>query len=316
MIAKIQRKILLIVMLFSIPFLAACQPTATPTPEQSTLVPVANLTKDQILTIGIVSPDPAGTIAGFQPMMDYMAKQLSEQGIVKGNVVVTPDLDTMVQKLKSGDVDLFYESPYGALYVYEKAEAIPLLVGWRKGVGEYHAFVMVRKDSGITSIQGLQGKLIAFADQGSTTGYFLPKAFMITSGLRLSEISANGTVAADEVGYMFAGSADNMITAVLQGKVVGGAEESSVYDALKQADKDQIVVVAQTKDVPRSLILASSTMSQALRDQIISVLKAAGNTDAGKAVLKGAKSTAKFDDFPLGVDGTIKLLQDIFAPVK
>jgi phosphonate transport system substrate-binding protein len=318
MFTKTSKNFLSLVMLIGIVFVSACQPKATPPPatEPPTSVPNANLTQDQILTIGIVSTDPAGTIKSFQPMMDYMAKQLSKQGIVKGSVVVTPDLDTMAAKLKSGEVDLFYESPYGALYVYEKAGAIPMLVGWRKGVGVYHALIMVRKDSGITTLQGLQGKLIAFADPGSTTGYFLPKALMITSRLKLSEKSTGDTVAADEVGYMFAGSADNMITALLQGKEVAGAEESSVYDGLKQEDKYKLVVLAQTQDVPRSLILASSTMSQALRDQIIAVLKAAGNTDEGKAALKGAKSTAKFDDFPMGVDATMKSLKDLFAPVQ
>jgi len=296
--------------------LSACQPQAAPTSAAVAPVPAVNLTQKQIFTIGVVSDDPAGTIEGFQPFADYMVKQLNDQNIVKGAVVVTPDLDTMVAKLKSGEVDLFYESPYGALYAYENAGAIPLLVGWRKDVGEYHAVIMVRKDSGIKSIQDLKGKLIAFSDAGSTTGYFLPKAFMITSGLSLSEKSTNGTVAANEVGYLFSGSPDNMIAALLQGKVAAGAEETSVYDALTQKDKDQLVVLAQTQDIPRSLILASSTMSKTLLERIISVLKEAGKTDEGKAALKGAKKTAKFADFPLGVEATMKFLQDLFAPVK
>ena len=299
-------------------FLSACQPKATPIPtsEAPTSVPNANLTQDQILTIGVVSDDPAGTIEGFQPFVDYLVKELSDPGIVQGQVVVTPDLDSMVEKLKSGEVDLFYESPYGALYVYENAGAIPLLRGWRKGVSEYHSLIMVSKDSGIKTIQGLQGKLIAFADPGSTTGYFLPKAFLVSSGLLISERATTSTIPADEVGYMFAGSAENMINAILLGTAVGGAEEASVYDGLKQEDKDKLVVLAQSQDVPRSIILASSTMSRALRERIISVLKAAGQTEEGKAALKGAKKTAQFDDLPLGPDATMIFLKDLFAPVQ
>jgi phosphonate transport system substrate-binding protein len=307
-----------ILCVFVLLFSAACQPkkAETPAPTQAQAAQTTDLTQEQVLTIGVVSDAPAGTIESFQPFVDYLVKQLNDPGIVKGDVIVTPDLNAMVEKLKSGEVDLFYESPYGALYTYENAGAVPLLVGWRKGVGEYHALIMVRKDSGITSLDGLKGQLIAFADPGSTTGYFLPKAYLITSGFNLSEQSGTASIAADNIGYFFAGSAENMVNAILLGKAVGGAEESAVYDELAQEDKDKLTILAQTEDVPRSLILASSTMSSNLRDRIIAVLKDANNNDEGTAALKGAKKTAKFGDFPLGAQATMDLLKELFAPVK
>ena len=85
--------------------------------------------------------------------------------------------------------------------------AVPLLRGWRKGVGEYHSIILVRKDSGITSVEDLKGKMIAFSEQKSTTGHFLPETYLVTSGLTLSEQTApNATVPGNEVGYIFAGS--------------------------------------------------------------------------------------------------------------
>jgi len=295
--------------------LSACG-KAIPSSELHTPVPAAKLTQEQILTIGIVSADPAGTIEGFQPMAGYLAKQLGDLGIKQGNIVVTADFDTMNEKLKSGEVDLFYETAYGALYAYQKAGAVPLLRGWRGGIAEYHSTIFVRKNSGITSIDGLRGKLLAFADPSSTSGYFLPKAFLISSGLSMSEKSTAITIPSGEVGYQITGSDDNVVSSIMLGNAEGGALEFDAYDAIKQEDKDQLRVLAQTQDIPRSLLLASPTMPLSLREQIVSLLKEAGQNEEGKAVLKGAKKTNQFDELPLGPEATMKLLQDLFAPVQ
>jgi|RhiMetdeSRZDD1v2_1073273.scaffolds.fasta_scaffold95083_2 phosphonate transport system substrate-binding protein len=316
MATKISKNPLSLITLIGIMILSACQPKATATSEAPAPGPSANLTQEQTLTIGVVSDDPAGTIEGFQPLMDYLAEQLGDLGIEKGSVVVTPDFDTMNEKLKSGEVDLFYETAYGALDAYENAGAIPLLRGWRKEIGEYHSTIFVRKDSGITSIDDLRGKFIAFAEPDSTSGYFLPKAFLISSGLSLSEQSATSAVPSGEVGYIITGSDENEVSFVLLGKAIGGGIEHDVFDDLKQEDKDQLTVLAQTQDLPRSLLMASPKMAQPLRERIISTLKEASQSDEGKAALKGAKKTTQFDDFPLGADATMKFIQDLFALLK
>jgi phosphonate transport system substrate-binding protein len=295
-------------------FLSACQPNAAPAGETLEPGAIANLTQEQILTIGIVSDDPAGTIEGFQPLMDYLVGQLGDLGIEQGNVVVTPDFDTLNEKLQSGEVDLFYETAYGALYAYQNAGAVPLLRGWRKDIGEYHSTIFVRKDSDVKSADDLRGKLMAFAEPDSTSGYFLPKAFLTALGLSLSEQSAASMIPAGEVGYLITGSDENVVSSVLLGKSVGGALEYDVYDGLKQEDRDQLRVLAQTQDIPRSMILASPTMPLALRERIINLLKEADQSDTGKAVLKDAKKTTKFDEFPLGPEPTMRFLEDLFAP--
>lgn len=308
-------KIVFVAVVVTALLLTACG-QATPTNEAPTPLVDANLSQEQIITIGIVSDDPAGTIEGFQPLMDYLAQQLSDLGIKQGQVVVTPDFDTMNEKLKSGKVDLFYETAYGALVAYENAGATPLLRGWRKEIGEYHSTIFVRKDSGITSMDDLRGKLIAFAEPDSTSGYFLPKAFLISSGLSLSEQSATSAVPSGEVGYIVAGSDENEVSFVLLGKAIGGGIEHDVFEDLKQEDKDQLTVLAQTQDLPRSLLMASPKMPQPLRERIVSILKEASQSDEGKAALKGAKKTTQFDDFPLGPEATMKFIQDLFASVK
>jgi phosphonate transport system substrate-binding protein len=316
MTTKISKKIISLMMVISIMFLGACQSKTVPISKSPTTVPDTNLTQDQILSLGIVSTDPAGTIKAYQPLATYLAKQLSDAGIVKGQIVVVPDIQTMVTKLKSGEVDLYYESAYGALYTYENAGAVPLVRGWRNGVSEYHSIIMVRKDSGITSLDGLKGKLLALSEAKSTTGGFLPRAFLISSGYTLLDQSTISSIPADAIGYLYTGSPDNMVSAVLSGKAVAGTEEGAVYDGLTQDQKNQVAIIAQTQDIPRSLIMASATMSSSLRDRVVAVLKAANQSDDGKAALASAKKTTEFDDLPLGAQGTMDFLQTLFAPIN
>ena len=306
-----------ILCVFVLTLAVACQPqfTATPAPISTTAAQSSDLSQDQILAIGIVSDDPAGEIEAAQPFADYMAKQLGDLGIKQGTIVITPDIDTMIEKLKSGEVDLYYESAYGALSAYKNAGAVPLLRGWRKGVSEYHSIILVRKDSGITSVEGLAGKMMAFSEQKSTTGHFLPEAYLVAAGFTLSEqptlISA---VPGNEIGYIFAGSPENMIASLMSGKVAAGAEEGAVYDGLTQEQKDQLVVLVKTQNIPRSFMLASAKMSVSLRERIVTVLKEAGNTEEGTAAIKCIKKTTIFDDFPLGTQATMAFLQNLFAP--
>ena len=297
--------------------LSACQAAPTPVSEISAPTQAVNLSQEQVLAIGVVSDDPAGEIEAAQPFADYMVKQLSDLGIKQGTIVVTPDIETMIEKLKSGEVDLYYESAYGALAAYEDAGAVPLLRGWRKGVGEYHSIILVRKDSGITSVEDLKGKMLAFSEQKSTTGHFLPETYLITSGLTLSEQAApTSTVPGDEVGYIFAGSPENMLASLMSGKVAAGAEEGAVYDDLTEEQNDQLAILAKTQDIPRSFLMASAKMNVSLRDRIATILKEAGNTEEGTAALKSMKQTAKFDDIPSGSQASMEFLQNLFAPVK
>jgi ABC-type phosphate/phosphonate transport system substrate-binding protein len=159
--------------------------------------------------------------------------------------------------------------------------------------------------------------MMAFSEQKSTTGHFLPEAYLVAAGFTLSEQpTLNSAVPGNEIGYMFAGSPENMIASLMSGKVAAGAEEGAVYDGLTQEQKDQLAVLVKTQDIPRSFMLASAKISVPLRERIVTVLKEAGNTEEGTAAIKSIKKTTIFDNLPLGTQATMEVLQNLFAPIK
>jgi phosphonate transport system substrate-binding protein len=293
--------------------LSACQPASVETP--STVAP-QQLTDEQIISIGIASDDPAGTIQDFQPLADYLAKNLAEDGILAGNVVVTPDQDSMNSRLQDGSVDLFFESPFGAMEAYE-AGAIPLLRRWKSGISQYHSLIVVRKESRITSAEELLGKMIAFEDPGSTSGYLLPKAYLVNLGFSVAEkAQATSPVEGNEIGYFFTGDMENSFAQVVEGIVDAAAIQSDDFEEFPQADKDQLNIVATTPDVPRHVALVSPLMPKALRDHLVDVLVGMEQTEEGKSVLQATEKTARFDRFPDGAVATLEALQELFAPIR
>jgi phosphonate transport system substrate-binding protein len=293
--------------------LGGCGPQAAPAAGGA---PGSTPTSDQVISIGIISGDPAGDTAAYQPLMNYLAAHMADLGIRQGQVVVEPDFDSMDAKIKSGEVDLFYETGYGALYTYQHAGTIPFLRGWKGGLSEYHSTFFVRRDSGITSLDGLRGHLLAFAEPDSTSGYFLPKAYLLASGYNIIAESTASMVPSGQIGYVSSGSDSNVVTYVLNGTAVGGALEYDTFDALQQSDKDQLTVLAQSQDIPRSFMMVSSAMSPAMRQRVSSLLKGAAQTADGQAALASAGGTKQFDDFPLGPDATIQMIQTLFAPIQ
>jgi len=64
----------------------------------------------------------------------------------------------------------------------------PIVVPREKdGTTYYYSVMVTRKDSGITSIEQMKGRSLAFADPNSTSGYLIPSATLKTSGIDLND---------------------------------------------------------------------------------------------------------------------------------
>ncbi len=99
-----------------------------------------------------------------------------------------------------------------------------LLRRWKKGIGEYHTVIFVRRDSGINRLEDLKGKLIPFDDPHSSSGYFLSKMALLQEGLTLvPRQSVHQSVMQNEVGYIFSDQA----TALLHDKYLDRGQGKS-----------------------------------------------------------------------------------------
>src|SRR4029434_5166415 len=136
--------------------------------------------------------------------------------------------------------------PYPTYVVNQVHGAGKLLVRrWKGGKAEYRSLIATNKNGGTNRIQDLRGKIIAFEDAESTSGYFLPQFFLPRNGFKVLPVSAlSATVPATEVGYVFAHTQDVLVEWVLSKQVAAGALREDDYAALDAQIKVDFIIVA------------------------------------------------------------------------
>ncbi len=189
---SLKQSLFIILLVVGTALISACQSTgATSLEDVPTPVPTA-AQEQQTLILGDVNEDVAEAVEEMQPLADYLAANLGEFGISKGEVVVAPDMESMSELLKNGDADIYFDSPYAATVVYNQAGAVPVLRGWKDGINEYYSVIVVHQDSGIKTLDELKGQVIAFEDPGSTSGYIMPKAHLLLAEGLGGDIAKSG----------------------------------------------------------------------------------------------------------------------------
>lgn len=309
-----QHRIVLLWLVLGLVIVSGCASEAIPTP---TVVPPLPSTTGRALVLGDISDEAIETIEGTQPTADYLATQLSAYGITEGMVKIAPDLETMAQWIANGEVDLYFDSPYPALVMSQQSGAIPVLRRWKYGVSAYHTVFFARKDAGLTSLDQLRGQIIAFEEPFSTSGYMLPLGYLLENGYEVTpQESLETTVADNQIGYVFSTADNTTIQWVVSGRAIAGVVDNVTYERLISAEARQdLIIFAQTEDVPRQLVLVRPGLEPDLQAAIARTLTEMELSTEGQAALETFLTT-KFDDFPEGADIALARMRELYELVQ
>ena len=271
--------------------------------------------KPKTIHLGLVSNKPRERIEEHLDLINYIASKLGPH--MKGKVVVASDPEQMAKLIQEKEVDLYLESAYPTFLINEQTGAKLLLRRWKEGVAEYRTLLLTKSDSGIARLRDLLGKIIALEDPGSTSGYFLPKAFLIKRGFKLVEKSSFlDPVSSQEIGYVFShGSEKTIINWVLLRKVAAGALNSSDFDKLGEKRKRELSILAETETLPRHLLSVRKDLDSALTQRLKDILLTMHQDEAGQKALKKADKTSKFDLLPDGEEMVYQKIRELFRVV-
>ena len=232
------------------------------------------------------------------PLAEYLAERLKEFGIGDGRVVIARDIQQMADLVRSGAVDIYFDSPFPSLEVSELAGSEVILRRWKGGDAEYWSTYVALAGNGIASVDDLLGKVMAFEEPHSTSGFVLPAGTLLQRGIALTEVTRpDAPVAANEVGYLFSNDGTNTVDMVLR-EVAGGGVSNQDYEEVPPELKGRIVAFDRTISVPRQLVSVRPGLDPKLVARIRALLTELDQTELGGQILDGLKKTRKFDALP------------------
>ena len=272
------------------------------------------------ITLGIVAATNQKEIeAHFQDFVRYLARKLSSTSKIEGRIVFAPTQSQLSNLLTERKVDFYMESPHPTYMINNVYGAGKLLLRrWKGGMADYHASIFTNRNGETKGLEDLKGKIIAFEDAESTSGYFLPKLFLTKKGFKLlqkTQIEAH--VPRGEVGYIFAGSQDKLVVLVLTKQVAAGAFSNDDYAALNDSQKSEIAILAETASLPRHLVSVRKNLAPALARGLEKTLLSMHQDPEGRSILQKTDGTTKFDALPGGeLAIRQRLLDTYYSPQK
>ena len=266
------------------------------------------------LTLGVVLQGSRDAVKEhFGPFVNYLARKLSPAGDAKGMVIVAPTAGQMIKLLEEKQVDFYMESPYPTYLINRLGAARLLLRRWKGGIAEYRSLIFTNKESGITRLEDLRGKIIAFEDPGSTSGYFLPKLFLLKKGFSVVEKAGReAKVSANEIGYIFADTDKNMVNLVVQKKLAAGAFSNDDFSHVDNTTKASISILGETESMPRHLVSVRKDLPEPVVKRLKEVLLSMHQDKEGQHILEKADNTTKFDSLPGGEERVRRKLVELY----
>ena len=176
-------------------------------------------------------------------------------------VTVASDYAAVIEALRNRTADLAFVHPAGYVLANREAKAMIVAKDQWHGNTSYTSRIYVRKESGITTLDGLRGKTIAFIDPSSASGYVYPMVMLIQKGLVQNRDPK--TFFKD---FVYAGSHDAGLLALLNGHVdaLASFDQSREQYLKDPAQREKIIYVAETAAIPEGGICARDGLDPAL----------------------------------------------------
>ncbi|NRB00426.1 MAG: phosphonate ABC transporter substrate-binding protein [Rhodobacteraceae bacterium] len=227
---------------------------------------------------------------------------------VETKLFAPADYAGVIQGLVGGTLDMAWlgASSYAATFLQNPDAVEPVLVKINlDGSYGYHSIGFARKDSGITSIDDMEGKVFGFGDPNSTSGYLIPSIEIPTykDGVTMESGQYFGEV-------KFTGGHEQTIVAVNAGDIDGGVtwadgqgdwEDGYNSGALRRAvdaglvDMNDLVQIWKSKPIPEGPIVLRKDLPADVKEKMIALVDGLHEADPDCAYGVAAGDSLGFD---------------------
>lgn len=226
--------------------LCACDPgPSTPAPPKT----------PRSLRFGII---PFNDLALLHEESHVLAAHLSRHLGRKIRVVLVPDYASMTQLLLQERLDLAWLTP-ATFMLFRQRLAYELLSSPARGSRTHRGVIAVRRDSPYHSLQDLKGRVFAYVDRYSTTGFVFPNLLMEQRGIDPLRHFARVSFSYNH-GASLAGLRQGHYDAVAVHDRATGAESSSV-------EPEDLRILARTPPIPPDPIVVHRSLDPELKER-------------------------------------------------
>jgi phosphonate transport system substrate-binding protein len=237
--------------------------------------------QEEIIRMGIFPRrSPKETIKLYTPMANYLGEKLGKR--VK--LEVANNLDLFWENVQNKKYDLVHFNPYQYVRSHKNQGYQVILKNEEFGKDTVAGAIVVRKDSGIESINDLRGKkVIYFGGPKAMLSYMVNTSTLIRAGLNKNDF-----------GQEFTNSPNNAVFAVYFGQAdaagIGnrGLQQPSV---VKRIDTSKMKYLVQSEPLTHLPWAVNETLPPELREDIQKHLANLKNSQSGENILKTAKLT-------------------------
>ncbi len=260
--------------------------------------------------VGIISDKPVEKkLEEYAPLANYVAARLKKFGVTGGKVVVANDLKEMEQKIRNKEVDVIFESAFSTIQMREETGMRPRLLVWKHGIREYRTMFFVKKDSPITRLSQLKGKVIVLQDPRSTSAFLIPTVELKRAGLKV--VPSNGKGKNSAVRYVLVGHEKNQAFWVIQKKADAAAFSSDDWESLTKREQSDLRVIHTTRPVLRYIASFHPALPAGLSDAVSDVLVGMDRDPEGQKVLALASRTKKIERLSAKDQKSLKYVKSI-----
>lgn len=217
----------------------------------------------------------------------FRAKVEAELG-VPTKLFTPADYDGVIQGLLGGSLDFAWlgASAYAKTYL-TNPEAVDVMLTKQNtdGTTGYYAIGFARADSGIASMEDAQGKVFAFADPNSTSGYLVPGAELQETYGKLEDYFAEVKMSGGHEQSIVGVANGDFDAAVSWADGLGNWEDGFNSGAFRKAadsglvDMTTLVEIWRSKLIPEGPMVMRKTLSQETKDRMYALMDTMWETD-------------------------------------
>lgn len=198
------------------------------------------------------------------------------------------DYDGVIQGLLGGTIDYAWlgASAYAKVYMTDPtAVELKLTKQNVDGSTGYYSIGFARADSGITSIEDAKGKIFAFADPNSTSGYLVPGAELMATYGNLEEYFAEVKMSGGHEQSIVGVHNGDFDAGVSWADGLGNWEDGYNSGAFRRAadaglvEMSNLVEIWRSKMIPEGPLVIRSELPQEVKDKVTALTADLWETD-------------------------------------